>query len=514
MLSVAAAATAASLVGSNSEEAVAAVRSTVASIEGDDGNFERFLQSLRSGRLNTLLSPDNTNSLQFFRVFQFGSHAGRRDGGQRRPTSDRRGLIPRNPYGADYVDEDNGEGRLVPVLMIGIRSLNGDETPSNNANDMVLPSLFESFGGGNVELDGASARESASLNHNMPSGRNGVNFSQRRRASMGGLGLFSNPSREGSRRSHRASDASRLRSEVEPAAEVSTPPGPYPPPTTPSSLPLSSLSSGASTPTRRASVSSMARRSSSINPDREFHHRTAHTALEATEEEEAIGNPRPTRARRLSESDFMRYGSGSARRNGVVEPDHGPTDRENSRSWIIYVLGGSYPENHPILTTPSLFTDSPTYEDMLLLSSMLGPAKPPVASRADLLAAGGLYTICRRDGFPLELVGGDPAEHLPLEVEQKCPVCICELEEGETARRLQICHHVFHQTCIDEVSVLAEAEWELSTSVPPSLTVLQWLTTGRNACPLCRGEGVAEQASSGSDVGESSRSAARLGHDD
>lgn len=34
-----------------------------------------------------------------------------------------------------------------------------------------------------------------------------------------------------------------------------------------------------------------------------------------------------------------------------------PSNMEGTRSWIIYVLGGSYPENHPILTTPSLFTD-------------------------------------------------------------------------------------------------------------------------------------------------------------
>ena len=61
------------------------------------------------------------------------------------------------------------------------------------------------------------------------------------------------------------------------------------------------------------------------------------------------------------------------------------------------MLGGSYPENHPILTTPSLFTENPTYEDMVLLSALLGPAKPPVASATDVETAGGLYQIEVRD---------------------------------------------------------------------------------------------------------------------
>lgn len=172
----------------------------------------------------------------------------------------------------------------------------------------------------------------------------------------------------------------------------------------------------------------------------------------------------------MSESDTPRYGSGAPRRRGVVEPDNNPG--EGSRSWIIYVLGGSYPENHPILTTPSLFTDSPTYEDMMLLSSILGPAKPPVASEEDVAAAPGLFRI-RNDGGILIAVAVDGDETVSLAADARCLVCLCDFEADEEARKLVKCEHLFHKICID-----------------------QWLTTGRNSCPLCRGQGVDERGES------------------
>jgi hypothetical protein len=179
----------------------------------------------------------------------------------------------------------------------------------------------------------------------------------------------------------------------------------------------------------------------------------------------------------------------------VVEPDHLPTlsrssstsgtensrgehrGNSDSRSWIIYVLGGSYPENHPILTTPSLFTENPTYEDMMLLSALLGPAKAPVATEEDVESAGGVYNIeepeMSEDAAKtshLLAIAVEGEDRVELEPGQCCLVCLCDFEAKETGRKLVKCNHLFHKDCID-----------------------QWLTTGRNSCPLCREQGVDEK---------------------
>lgn len=157
---------------------------------------------------------------------------------------------------------------------------------------------------------------------------------------------------------------------------------------------------------------------------------------------------------------------------GDATPSTSPTaaaaTAEANRSWIIYVLGGSYPENHPILTTPSLFTDSPTYEDMLLLSSLLGPAKPPVAAAEDVASAPGLLRVIAygKDGTALRAVAaaaaadekpeqaGTDIEPIPHDIAagERCLVCLCDYAAGDEARRLVGCGHLFHRECIDEVS--------------------------------------------------------------
>jgi hypothetical protein len=270
--------------------------------------------------------------------------------------------------------------------------------------------------------------------------QNGTRFSHRRRASMGGVNNFSTS--YDNQRHYRAPDRPRPWSTL-----TDSPSGPLPPPSTPASSGLSAVSSGATTPTL-PTPPSPPMQSSTPSRRGSFIRRATGASLEPTEEEPPTYHRTP-RQRRLSESDFTRFGSGSARRNGVVEPDHNPG--EGSRSWIIYVLGGSYPENHPILTTPSLFTDSPTYEDMLLLSSMLGPAKPPVASEEDVAAAPGLYTITFQPPGLIALANEGP-DVVVLPADARCLVCLSDFEIDESARKLVQCGHLFHQECIDQVS--------------------------------------------------------------
>ena len=147
------------------------------------------------------------------------------------------------------------------------------------------------------------------------------------------------------------------------------------------------------------------------------------------------------------------------------------------------------------MTTPSLFTDSPTYEDMMLLSALLGPAKPPVASEGDVAEAGGLFKVEATRPEPtatetLEAVAVDGSARIPLSADQRCLVCLCDFEIQEEARRLAKCGHLFHRECIDEVR--NPQGWQRLTTTHDTDHSLQWLTKGRNSCPLCRAEGVVE----------------------
>ncbi|KAH0261340.1 hypothetical protein KCU91_g14077, partial [Aureobasidium melanogenum] len=425
ILSVAAATTAATLLDGD-QEAIAEAHSV-----SGDGTFSNFLQSLESGRLASALRQGGQTSanapLNFFRMFRFGSA---RD-------------APRDANDPTSAQSAGADGRMVPVIIVGIRSVN--QTNANGAQDAAMPPFLDALSAlPRSPLNG----ESDSIDHILdptPTHR----FSHRRRASMGGQSNF--PAAYDSQRHSLTPDRTRSRS-------INT----SRPPLSPALSRVGSASSAIppQRPTSSRSNSNFSDRRESI-----IRTTTTTTTLETTAENAPL-RPRPHRPRRLSESDYGHRGY-SSRRNGFVEPDNAAG--ENTRSWIIYVLGGSYPENHPIITTPSLYTDSPTYEDMMLLSALLGPAKPPVASEQDVADAPGIFRIQSTEDS-LVAVAPEGDDRITLSSEQRCLVCLCDFEHDEEVRRLVKCNHLFHKECID-----------------------QWLTKGRNSCPLCRGQGVDEK---------------------
>lgn len=93
---------------------------------------------------------------------------------------------------------------------------------------------------------------------------------------------------------------------------------------------------------------------------------------------------------------------------------------------------------------------NPTYEDMLLLSSLLGPAKPPVASREDVASALGVHQI-QASGGALVAAALDGGTEISIAPGERCLVCLCEYEANEQVRQLVKCTHMFHRECIDEV---------------------------------------------------------------
>ena len=95
-------------------------------------------------------------------------------------------------------------------------------------------------------------------------------------------------------------------------------------------------------------------------------------------------------------------------------------------------------------------SQNPTYEDMLLLSSLLGPAKPPVASREDVASAPGVYVIQKIAG-PVIARALQGSDFLQISSGERCLVCLCDYEPEEEVRQLSKCSHLFHRQCIDEV---------------------------------------------------------------
>lgn len=93
---------------------------------------------------------------------------------------------------------------------------------------------------------------------------------------------------------------------------------------------------------------------------------------------------------------------------------------------------------------------NPTYEDMILLSSVLGPAKPPVATEADVTSAGGLFRLVEYAGsLVAEALEGDLT--ISIGETERCLICLSDYEAAEEVRQLSNCKHIYHKECIDQV---------------------------------------------------------------
>ncbi|QIX00486.1 hypothetical protein AMS68_006003 [Peltaster fructicola] len=527
LLSAAAAATAATLMGDDhqalNEARSLSVGTGVGDLggSGEDGSFDGFLRALQSGRIASALrqsgeavegpdAPSPNGPLNFFRMFRFGSST--------------------TPAAVQPVDEDAAEsnatdGRMIPIIIVGIRSISPNSNSGASTDD--LPPFLDaltSFAAPTQENDDLGTLGQSSIDSILRPPHNGTSFRHRRRASMGGFGMSRNRinDRYDDQRDHRSPDRRRER----PWSIASSMSEPRPPPATPASPSpeLSRISSRNSTPSHSRPASFIAnsirelagesRRNSilhrsassplAIHTEESISVHSTHSSDNLLQDPGSEGRWAPhRRAEPAPNVHYPRFASGHPRRNGVVEPDNLPSlsrpstsaadggvssndaRANDSRSWIIYVLGGSYPENHPILTTPSLFSDNPTYEDMMLLSALLGPAKAPVATEEDVQNAGGLYNVAitHESSVDVDKLSGLVAtatddtntevnpSTIALEAEHRCLVCLCDFEAEELLRRLGKCGHLFHKDCIDH-----------------------WLTQGRNSCPLCRGEGVEEKA--------------------
>ena len=92
----------------------------------------------------------------------------------------------------------------------------------------------------------------------------------------------------------------------------------------------------------------------------------------------------------------------------------------------------------------------PSYEDMVMLSSLLGPAKPSVASVEDIVSSGGVFHV-QDSAQTLSARSSDRGREFAIAPGERCLVCLEHYRAGDRLRQLRKCVHAFHMECIDEV---------------------------------------------------------------
>lgn len=85
-----------------------------------------------------------------------------------------------------------------------------------------------------------------------------------------------------------------------------------------------------------------------------------------------------------------------------------------------------------------------------MLSSIIGPARPVVASPEDVATAKGVHRI-RQSALGLVAIPDRGAGEVTIAMGERCLVCLEEYQVEEEARQLTKCSHLFHRQCIDEV---------------------------------------------------------------
>lgn len=326
--------------------------------DGVDGSLENFIQSLQhatSGQPQTTAAEEGSSNtteeapaqpVNFLRVFRFANSdpaAGPDTPGQNANSAHETetGTGTGTPSDAMDVDEPGeGEARTVTLVVVGVRSVptgtgHGAQPAGAGPGPGLEALLGLPFLPPNVlrrppapPVDPANVHDEQPSLH-IPRSRVSTNAPE-----------FARPS---------PPNTSRRMSEPHNAPLFESPPGPHPPPSTPAEQGASAVSSGTSTPTRRPSSAS------ALAPDLPSINGQIQPTVQPVREPPAFN---PSHQRRRSDSEYARHrglGSGSIRRNGMVEPDQPPPS--GGRSWLIYVVGTNLAENHPALTTPSLFTD-------------------------------------------------------------------------------------------------------------------------------------------------------------
>lgn len=297
----------------------------------------------------------NPTPFNFLRVFRFANSAG---------SSRPQGATENDNHVADRMDldeqptnnnNDNNnnettEGRTVTLVVVGVRSVPFRDLHRNHSDNLVPNPFFRnpfvtptqragSQDGAGDSLAYADAG-SRLVSRHPPDQQAPVSLDGQSQHTTASLDSRSPPSAVSSGGAN--------------AAISDSPPGPSPPPSTPAEPSLSAPPSGTTTPSGRPSTASSA--APNITPQASGQpSRPLDTAEPTDPNASAIPGAQQRRRSDTEQARHREFGSGAARRNGIVEPDHPPSTA--GRTWVIYVVGTNLSENHPAVATPSLFTD-------------------------------------------------------------------------------------------------------------------------------------------------------------
>jgi len=412
LISNAANATAATLRRGNAESAINNFREIATEIDGEDGTFSSFLHTLGRGRLTDLTHDYATGSSGMYtiRTFRFGaaSHTSMINDGSNSPI-------------LWHDDEQQTHQQMIPVLIVGIRASSTAEAPHDMEEG--LPSLFDTLTDlpADIELlnnNNSTTRLAQRYGPSMPLGEAALSPNIQAIAQIAPRRV--QPSFDGGQRPSATGFSER-----------------FAPVETDNTLLRSYSIDDTVTDWTSAGNTPISGRWS--RPE------YVERALDTFIADATVPAGRPERRRSLGDLE-----AASTRRNGVLIEPGETSMTEEHRSWTIYILGGTYPLDHPILGMTSLFTDSPTYEDMIRLSALLGQARSPVASAAAIAAASGVLKI-EKIGSTIHAVDSQDETTVVLSGE-RCLVCLGDYKVQEEVRQLVKCTHVFHRTCIDQVS--------------------------------------------------------------
>ncbi|KAJ9475936.1 Zinc finger containing protein [Pseudozyma hubeiensis] len=192
-----------------------------------------------------------------------------------------------------------------------------------------------------------------------------------------------------------------------------------------------------------------------------------------------LGSAGPTspRPRQRSQSEGPTPTRASTE-SGSAEAEGEGQDLPASR-FMLFVSGGRYPPNHPLLTSNPTTAGRDLMMLMDLLSTMQAMQHKPSTVTQREIDASELLKV-KGSQVPIMVRDGKVTENMA----ERCLVCLEDWQDDDDCRVLA-CRHAFHTLCVD-----------------------RWMTSSSNTCPMCRRQGVSKDGrQAGAETADSRRAA-------